>query len=119
MKVLDKETGQVLLKRVLPAYSFWRRLKGLMFKKSLPPESGVHIKPCQSIHTFFMKMSIDVIYVDKEMTIVGMEHSLPPSQFGKHFKNAHAVIEMGAGSISESNFYVGQALKLKNEKGEI
>jgi uncharacterized protein len=118
MKVFEKDTGQIVIERLVPAYSFGKRLKGLMFKKSLQSGVGVHIKPCQSIHTFFMKFPIDVIYVDKNLTIVGLEHSLPPGKLGGRFKNAHSVIEVPAGYISGKSISVGQALIIKN-KGEI
>ncbi len=113
MKVVDKDTNQVIVEKLKPAYSFGKRLKGLMFQKSLQPRSGVHIKPCPSIHTFFMKFPIDVIYIDKEMTIVGMEHALSPGKLGGRFKNAHSVIEMEAGQISASKVYVGQTLRIQ------
>ncbi|MCR2823180.1 DUF192 domain-containing protein [Lederbergia panacisoli] len=114
MKGMDKDTGQVIVENLKPAYSFMKRLKGLMFQKTLKPGSGVHIKPCQSIHTFFMKFPIDVIYLDKEMNVVGMQQALPPGKLGKRFKNVHSVIEMKAGTISKCNVIVGQALILKN-----
>ena len=114
MKVFDKDTGEVVVDQLMPAYSFGKRLKGLMFKRGLQPGVGVHIKPCQSIHTFFMKFPIDVIYIDKNMTIVGLEHSLPPGKLGGRFKNAHSVIEVTAGHISGRSILVGQVLIIKN-----
>jgi uncharacterized membrane protein (UPF0127 family) len=113
MKGMDKDTGQVIVEQLKPAYTFGKRLKGLMFQKNLLPGSGVHIKPCQSIHTFFMKFPIDVIYLDKELIVVGTEQSLPPGKLGGRFKNAHSVIEVKAGFISKKNIFVGQALQIK------
>lgn len=112
MKVLDKDTEAVVAENVIPAYTFGSRLMGLMFKKQLQPKSGVHIKPCASVHTFFMKFPIDVIYVDQDMQVVGLEHSLEPGKIGKRFKNVHSVIEVEAGSIKHHGITTGQALKI-------
>lgn len=113
MKVLDEDTDGVIVENLKPAYSFGKRLKGLMFDKRLKSQSGVHIKPCPSIHTFFMKFPIDIIYIDKEMRIVGLEQSLDPGKFGKRFKNVHSVIELETGRILELGITVGQTLKIQ------
>ena len=113
MKVLDKDTGVTIIENLKLAYSFMKRLKGLMFDKQMQPQSGVHIKPCTSVHTFFMKFPIDVIYVDKEMRIVGLEQSLKPGEIGKRYKNVHSVIELEAGKILELGIIVGQTLKIQ------
>lgn len=113
MKVLDEDTGLTIVENLKPAYSFTKRLKGLMFDKRMQPQSGVHIKPCTSVHTFFMKFPIDIIYVDREMKVVGLEHSLEPGKTGKRFKNVHSVIELEVGRILDLGITVGQTLKIQ------
>ena len=45
------------------AKSFFKKLRGLMFKKEIN-ENLVFIH-CSSIHTFFMRNNIDIIFFDK------------------------------------------------------
>ena len=55
--VNNKEFNLVIAK------SFFKKLSGLMFKKEIN-ENLIFIH-CSSIHTFFMKNNIDVIFFDK------------------------------------------------------
>ena len=57
--------GEIVCSKVKLANNIYDRLLGLMFKKQLNNFDGLLIKPCNSIHTFFMKMNIDVIFLEK------------------------------------------------------
>jgi len=48
--------------------SFYSRLMGFMFKKNI--KHALVFDNCNSIHTFFMKESIDVIMCDSNNTIL-------------------------------------------------
>ena len=47
---------------------------------------GLLLIPCKSIHTFFMKINIDVVYFDKAMTIVDIDRDMKPWRTGKYRK---------------------------------
>ncbi|SET05892.1 hypothetical protein SAMN05216389_1058 [Oceanobacillus limi] len=88
-------------------------MKGLMGTKRLPESTGLHLKPCPSIHTFFMKYSIDILYLNTNSEIVGIEESLEPGKIGKRFANVKSVIELPAGTINRTSLSIGQAVALK------
>ncbi|RZT21089.1 DUF192 domain-containing protein [Fictibacillus sp. BK138] len=113
--LLNLETGELLAREVRPAYRFSKRLKGLMFTKELSTESAMHIKPCHSIHTFFMNYAIDVLYLDSEKRIVAMDEDLPPKRFGKLYKHAASVIELPSGTIAKSQTKVGHKLLIETK----
>jgi uncharacterized protein len=69
MKLYD-ENGKVVLGNVDLLESFLERLRGLMFRKEIPSDYGVIISPCNSIHTFFMKFDIGVVYLDKDNIVI-------------------------------------------------
>lgn len=56
--------------------TFFSRLRGLMFSRELQPDSGVMMadkvesKANASIHMFFMKYDITVLWLDKNMVVV-------------------------------------------------
>lgn len=85
------------------ADNFFTRLKGLMGKTEaqIKDMGGLLIKPCGQIHTFGMKASIDVIYVDKKYKIVQMNKKIKPRKCCRRVKGAYAVIELPPGFISE------------------
>ena len=61
--VIDKEEFNLVI-----AKSFFKKLRGLMFKKDID-ENLVFIH-CSSIHTFFMRRNIDVIFFDKNKNLL-------------------------------------------------
>ena len=68
-----------------------------MLARPLPPGAGLVIVPCSSIHTQFMRFPIDVLYVNKEDVIVGIDRNLRPWRIGRFYKKVHYVVELPAG----------------------
>ena len=77
---------------------FWPRLIGLMLARPLPAGAGLVIVPCSSIHTQFMRFPLDVLYVNREDVIVGIDRDLRPWRVGRFYKKVHYVVELPAGS---------------------
>lgn len=69
-------TGQVILPRARWCASFWCHLKGLMFRRELPADEGLlFVTGGESvvnttIHMFFMRFSIGVVWLDKRGVVV-------------------------------------------------
>lgn len=115
MAILNLDTGRMLAWEVREARSFGKRLKGLMFTSRFPSGCALHLTPCHSIHTFFMKFPIDVIYLDVNREIVGIEQRLPPGTVGKRFKHAVSVVELPAGTVEQTGTKVGQAVSFQEQ----
>lgn len=111
MKLLIRENGQVLAQEVRTAGTFLTRLKGLMGTRSLPTGSCLHIIPCRSVHTFFMRYSIDVVHLDGHNRIVGMEMDLKPGRIGSTFQTTLSVLELPAGTLYHSKAQIGQTVQ--------
>ena len=60
------------------------------------------ISPCKDIHTHFMAMPIDVLYVDESHKIVGMDPELQTWRFGRRRSKARFVIELPNGMIAHT-----------------
>ena len=54
---------------VFIADSFFKRLFGYMFRKN-PHHDAILFTPCNSIHTFFMKFNIDVLFLNEHMQVI-------------------------------------------------
>ena len=78
--LFNRTNNQVLAKSITKASSFLQRLKGLMGKEDAPSGTAFWIPSCPSIHTFFMKFSLDVIFTDKTFRVVSVHHSIPPGK---------------------------------------
>ncbi|UTR12329.1 DUF192 domain-containing protein [Evansella sp. LMS18] len=110
MKLVNLSNDRVIAGDVNKAYNFFKRLKGLMFTKELPAGEGLHIKPCPSIHTFFMKYPIDVLYINKDNVVVAIDEALQPGKAGARYPGASAVVELSVGSVKASETQVGHKL---------
>ena len=78
------------------ADDFFSKLKGLMFKDVV--DRPLMFSKCKQVHTFFMKIPIDVYYFDKDMLIIKIEENLKPNKIGKYISNAYGVIETKSNS---------------------
>ncbi|MDD2371730.1 MAG: DUF192 domain-containing protein [Firmicutes bacterium] len=107
------EVNENLLANVVIADSYFKRLKGLMWKKNLNKDEGLLIKPCNSIHTFFMKINLDVIFIDKNNTIIEIYKNMLPWRISKIHKNSIFCIEGNAGSFE--NLKKGEKIKIKEK----
>lgn len=90
--------SEVLIDEIKLADTFTQRLRGLMFYKQ-PPVKAIAIKPCNSIHTFFMKFKIDVLFLDSDMFVLKKYEGLPKNRIVKPVKNAKYVIETFEGGF--------------------
>ncbi len=89
-----------------------RRLVGLLGKRSLAAGSGLFIVPSQAIHTVGMAFPIDVIFVDKKHSVLGVRECVRPFRITRVFWKALGVLELPAGTIAASQTQVGDQLKV-------
>ncbi len=104
----------VLAERAEVARSFFARGKGLMGRKTLPVGYAMIIYPEFSIHTLFMRVPIDVLFVDRGDRIVGLQHMMPPWRpfAGVSPQRGRYVIELPAGVLAASGTQIGDALRI-------
>ena len=68
---MRNQTRDVVLGRAVEvADTSEKRRTGLLKHERLEPGSGLWIVPCESVHTFFMKFPIDLVYLDLGGTVV-------------------------------------------------
>ena len=105
-----KKEGKRLLDPCNKAVAFGDRFLGLMGKKSLPKTSGVYFPKCNSIHTFFMRISIDVIFLRKEGEVLEIVSSVKPWRLLIPRLPADSVVEMAEGVAEGLGIAVGDVL---------
>lgn len=101
---------KVLADKVVEARAFGARLLGLMGKADLPIGHGLHIVPCNSIHTFFMRIAIDALFLDREGKVVKLFSALTPWRMTSVYFSAHSVLELPAGVAAASGTVEGDRL---------
>ena len=100
-RIVNQTRSRTLADHGELARSFWARGRGLMGRTELPAGYALIIYPEWSIHTFFMRIPIDVLFVDREHRVVGLRRAMPPNRpfAGVAPWRGHYVIEMPAGVI--------------------
>lgn len=105
--------GTTLADQAESARSFWTRFLGLMFRQSLPQGGGLIIEPNSSVHTFWMRFAIDVVFVDRHNRVVGLVHAMPPNRPYAGARRARRTIELPAGMIAATATEIGDTLDLQ------
>lgn len=106
------ESSQTFLAiRVTSARSFWKRLLGWMGKRTVREGEALLLTPCSRIHTCFMRIPIDVLFLDKESRVVGVLEKVKPFQFPPSFRRAYMVLELPEGTIAKKGMQVFDQLR--------
>lgn len=105
-----RKDGNILYGQIEDAKTFWQRFCGLMGRKELKDDGGMFFENCSSIHCFYMQIPIDVVYLNKESRVVGVE-TVQPWKIGHFYKGAKHVLEVKAGSAA--NIAVGDILEIE------
>ncbi|MEX2425763.1 MAG: DUF192 domain-containing protein [Thermomicrobiaceae bacterium] len=98
--------------RVREARSFWQRGRGLMFIAGLEPGQGLIIDPCSSIHSFWMRFPIDVLYMDRSGRVVRADQCMRHWRVGPVFTGSKWVIELPPGTIEASGTKAGDQIEV-------
>lgn len=112
MKIISEKDGTIIADQVILADTFFSRFVGWMFKQSVHNMEAILLEPCNSIHTFFMRNSIDVIFLDKDNLVIYLKKEMVPYSFTPIFKNACKVIEFKLGTISHFNICAGDKINV-------
>ena len=110
--VMNDSKGVILAPRVKVASSLWARSVGLLGAASLPGGEGLWLKPCRSIHTFFMRFPIDVLFLDRQGVVL-LKATLAPWRFSRWERHAAGVLELAAGTVGRTKTDVGDQISLK------
>jgi hypothetical protein len=116
-QIINESTGEVLASRAEVASSFWRRGVGLLGRTDWSASDGLVIAPCNSIHCFFMSLTIDVVYLDRGGKVLRVVPKLRPWRIGPLVWSAHSVVELPLGTTTATNCQPGHRLVIKPVEG--
>jgi uncharacterized membrane protein (UPF0127 family) len=89
------------------------RNKGLLGRKRISPGEGLWIIPCASVHTFWMRFSIDLVYLDRKKRIRKLRSDVRPWRLSACLW-AHSVLELPPGTIRGTQTQYGDRLEFSN-----
>ncbi|XKK63302.1 DUF192 domain-containing protein [Streptomyces sp. ARC32] len=94
------------------AGSYRARTKGLLGRDSI--EGAMLLTPANSVHTFGMRMPIDVAYLDRRLKIIAVR-TMRPGRLGLPRPRARHVLEAEAGAMIRWGVRVGTRIALEDE----
>jgi uncharacterized protein len=112
MRVINETTGECIVANLAVAESPLARMRGLLGRDSLPVGEGLLLQPCKGVHTFGMKFSIDVIFLNGENKVVAVRNNLPPNRLTRIFLSSSSVLELPAGTLESMTISPGDVLIL-------
>ncbi len=101
---------EVLATHVEKANSLFSRMKGLLGRSGLENHRTLWISNCNSIHTLFMKFSIDVIFVNKDLIVKAVYRNIKPGRFILPIWGASSVFEFSSKALKNKAIEKGDQL---------
>jgi uncharacterized membrane protein (UPF0127 family) len=116
----NKTRQSFLATEMRVADTHWTRLRGLM--ATGPEEFGfgqaLWVVPCHGVHTWLMRFSIDVVYLDADHVVVHVEENLRPWHFAPVRMDAKTVLELPCHTAWHSGTKIGDQIELTFSRQE-
>jgi uncharacterized membrane protein (UPF0127 family) len=116
LKITNQTRERVLADRADIADTSAKRRTGLLKHTGLAPGEGLWIVPCEGVHTFAMKFTIDVIFLNKKRQVVKIRPNMVKRRMALAI-TGHSVVELPAGTIEQTGTQTGDQLALDRYEG--
>lgn len=113
MKIVNQTKAAVLARKARKADTAFSRLKGLLGRREIDPDEALIITHCRSVHMFFMRFAIDVVFIDRNNVVVGVAKNIKPFQMSPYFFRSAAAIELPVGKIEMSHTEKGDVIAVE------
>lgn len=112
VRVINVTRQQVLAENAEVAESFLRRGIGLLGRSDWSRADGLVIVPSDGVHSFFMKLTIDVVHLTRDGTVKTVLSRLRPWRIGPIIWGGHAAIELPEGTCERTGTVVGDRIDI-------
>lgn len=101
------------------ADTFRRRAAGLLFRRDWGDLDGLLLVPCGSIHTFGMRLHLDVCFLDSRMKVVAVRRDLKPWRLAAASTGASCTLELPSGLLEKTGTEAGDELVLRGKAEDV
>lgn len=101
LRKLPQRHGTPAILHIRTASRVLARLFGLAGLNSLPQHCGLYFPHTRSIHTFGMRFSLDLLWLDSRGRILRLDHNVAPHRLRTCWR-ATGVVELPAGSAQQA-----------------
>jgi len=110
IRVVNSTKGTDVGSAIGLASTAWSRMVGLLGRTSLSAGEGLLIVPCSGVHTWGMKIPIDVVALDRHMSVVDVRENMGSFRIAAVSWTTRSVLELPAGMIRLARIEVGDTL---------
>ena len=89
-----------------------KRRTGLLKHTGLARGEGLWIVPCEGVHTFAMKFTIDVVFLNRKRKILKIRPNMVRRRIALCLR-AHSVLELPAGTLEQTGTERGDQLEFE------
>lgn len=111
---MRNERGDIVCERCLIADTPLSRLRGLLGRDELGADEGLLLTPESSIHMWFMRFPIDVVFLEADLTVLSVRENVKPWRTAGH-RGARAVLELPTGTCRRRGLSPGDRLTLEDQ----
>lgn len=112
VRIQNLTRGTLVAERCRVARSLRERTVGLLGTMEPSPGDGLLIERTQSIHMFFMRYAIDVVFVDRSARVTRYVAGLRPWRVVWWARGARDCVELGVGTLAASATQAGDQLTI-------
>ncbi|MCX5711208.1 MAG: DUF192 domain-containing protein [Candidatus Omnitrophica bacterium] len=113
MKAINKSRNIILADDCRVALGALKRAKGLLGRKGMGKSEALVLKPCNSVHSFFMRFAIDLLFIDKNSRVVRIIKEFKPFRISPICFRAAYVIEFPSGAIRPESVQPGDTISIE------
>lgn len=113
MKIQISYGDKIISKDILIAETLVDRLIGLMFREKLVGADGLLLNPCRSIHTFFMRYNLDIVFLNSDNKIIKIIRDIKPWRMTWIYFRANKTLELPSGKLP-FELKEGDVLEVRN-----
>jgi uncharacterized protein len=111
-RLVNAQTGAVLATELERAFDSTARRRGLLGRDGLAENAAILIAPCNSVHTFFMRFTIDVVFAARDGRVLKVCRGLKPSRIAASLR-AFTAIEFDSAARATENLRPGDRLAIE------
>jgi uncharacterized protein len=114
---LRQEGGGTICESCVVAHRMLPRMRGLLGRRALEPGEGMLIRPAPSIHTYFMRFSIDAVFLSRDGEVLKVASNVAPWRM-RSCRKAYAVLELAAGEAQRRGIAVGDHIQTVERRND-
>ena len=90
---------------------------GVLGRRTLPKGEGLWLPGVASVHTLFLRVSLDLLFLDSQLRTRSRAQSVPPGRWLVRASGAAHTLELGAGTLASLAvpLQVGDGWRLERE----